>query len=144
MGQMNDIIGSNPLAGSLSRRGIPLGILARMSPGAAGFQPDLQTPPYPPMPDKTPHSIMGPLNVPNPTIAPQPQNPVPVQAPGTTPNAPLTSPVVGSTAPKNENVIMHPYEGEASGIIRILGDRLDKITAQEIKERKKSNGQQPT
>lgn len=79
MPQMSQILGSNPLATSQMQPGLPLDVLSQMTPASPNFQPDLQIPPNPPMPDRSPMSGV-PMNQP-PQPATQPQMGVPQLSP---------------------------------------------------------------
>ena len=135
MPSMQDIIGSNPLAQSLSNRGIPLSILAKMSPSAMNFQPDLQQPlPDVPLPNGSPmHNLnMQPLQQPQAA----PQNPG-----GVVPTPGVPQPQVQSR-PMVSNAQSPKPMSEAQSIIKVLTEHLGHLDQKEAsKPVKAQNGQ---
>ena len=115
MGNMTDIIGSNPLAQSLQNRGLPLSVLAQ-SPASMGFQPDLQYPgSSPALPNKSPMTAMGQF-----MQSTQPQAPQQPQS-ANPPGVPTVQPGMNAPQLKRE-------KSEAEVIIHALNDRLKALT----------------
>jgi FtsZ-interacting cell division protein YlmF len=123
---MQQLIGSNPLYNSIQAQGYDPNILMGMSPSVPNFQPDLQVPPEPQMPNR---SMVAPaqqaLNVG--TNQPQTQQPS-QQAPQTT-QAPTNLQNLGigtnqPAQPKKELNINPNIYSEAQQIIQALTDRL--------------------
>jgi hypothetical protein len=91
-----------------------------MTPAANNFQPDMQVPPVPPMPNKSPMSAMGPMPQSAQPLPQQKLNPQPMKA----------KPNPGMPEPGKEN--------EAQSIIRVLGERLMTLTRMEEKQHAKA------
>jgi hypothetical protein len=118
MAGMDDIIGSNPLVQQMVKAGIPLSALARQSPAAVGFQPDLQIPPMPPAPNRSPMANTAPLN----TGAP----------------SPATNPAIPQVKQPKPQPAINPevYHNEGQQIIAALVKRLEAITKVETTAKK--------
>ena len=114
---MTDILGSNPLMHTMNQQGIPLSVLAQITPSANNFRPDLQGIPFPPMPNKKVMASMGPLQQPA-QQAPQ----LPQQGQATPQMAPS-----GPQSPGTQQ--MTPTGNpESDRIVKALIDRLDANT----------------
>ena len=113
---MSDIIGSNPLTQILQQQGIPLSALAQISPSSNNFNPDLQVPPNPPMPNIKPMAQMGAM----------PQGAVGAATPqnNNIPGQVRVNPSLQAKAPKP------PSEGEM--ITKVLMDRLQTLNQKEL------------
>jgi hypothetical protein len=134
MGNMQQLIGSNPLYNSIQSQGLDPNILMGMSPAVPNFQPDLQVPPEPPMPNR---SMVAPaqqaLNVgtnqpAQPQQQPQPQS---IQAPTNLQNLGIGT--NQPSQPKKELNINPNIYSEAQQIIQALTDRLSHHTKMEGK-----------
>ena len=131
MSNMQDLIGSNPLYNSIQSQGLDPNILMGMSPSVPNFQPDLQVPPEPPMPNRSmvapaQQALNQPQGQPMPQPTPQaPQAPTNLQNLGIGTNQPAQ--------PKKELNINPNIYSEAQQIIQALTDRLSHHTKMEGK-----------
>lgn len=120
---MLQMLGSNPLTQMMLQKGIPLSTLSQQTPSATNFQPDMQVPPYPSMPQLNPVAgVAQALQQPQqPQPAPMPQPQTSFQAPGLPNPAMVTSPKPpGQTKPKNPN--------KDQPILRVLAQTLQNLT----------------
>ena len=120
MSNMTQLLGSNPLVQAMMQKGIPLSALAQQTPSSTNFQPDMQIPPYPVMPQRSP--VAGVASALQQPAAPQPSiSQMSFQAPG------LPNPTMVKTTKPTENTISKKATGDES-IMRVLANALHNLT----------------